>query len=395
MIYFYFKIYHNKKMWIYILNVLLLIVYSFLIKDKKKYIIFSSIQCFLILALRANTLGADANYYNNGYEYISKLSFWDMLSRLHLFKAASLIYPFKFESGYVFINWIVSHLGLSFHFFTVVCAGLNMYCFGKIIYKYSKNPCLSFVIFTTFGTYFYFFSILRQSLALSFFMISFMFAIDGKKKKSFLTYIITFIFHRASIVLLPMLLLANRDTKIKRKTAFFLFLLTFPFMIFSRYLLNYAQIVVNYLGGASYVGGNFTLNNLLILLYIILLLAIVFSNFKKNADNKLFSVLLWGLIISVYLDIMGQYNEVWERSVQMYTPFLILLIPMVTEQYNKQKAIYLINFCVGTLLIGYMCYYLSNSCLIPYKLQTQNLIFENETAYKENTMNINVAYKRN
>lgn len=362
-------------MWIYILNVLLIILYNFVIKNKKIYVIVCSIQCFMLLALRSNLIGPDASYYYEGYKYISGLSFIDMVSRLNLFKACSLIYPLKFESGFVIMNWIVSHLGFSYHFFLVICAAINMTIFGKVIYKYSKIPWLSFVVFCTFGTYLYFFGILRQSLALCFFMLSFMYALEGKTKKSAIMYFITFLFHRVSIVLLPILFLVNSKTKISKRNTIILVFTSIPFIFVSKYLIRFVQSVVNYFNGGSYVGGNFGVNKLLLFLYVVAIMIIIFINFKKHEDDKLFNILVWILIISIFLDIMGQYNEVWERSVQLYTSFLILLIPYVVYQYRKQKGIILVSLILVLLLIGYMCYYLKGYYIIPYEIQKNELIF--------------------
>lgn len=365
-------------MWIYILNVILIILYRFFIKDRKTYIIVCSLQCFLLLALRSNTLGPDLQYYNNGYNYISKLDFKSIISSLHIFKAASLIYPFKFESGYVIMNWIISHLGFSYHFLLIICAAINMSVFGKLIYKYSKIPWLSFVIFCTFGTYLYFFGILRQSLALCFFMISFMFAIEGKYKKSTMMYIITFFFHRASVVLIPILLLIYKNKKISKKNAIIMLLLSIPFAFLSKYLVSAVQSLVNYFNGGSYVGGSFGINNLLLFLYIIAIIVIIFTNFKNNYENKVFHAVTWALFISIFIDIMGQYNEVWERSVQMYSSFLILLIPYVINQYIKQKEIILVNVLIVGLLLAYMCSYLQGYYIVPYEMQRDNIIFVND-----------------
>ena len=363
-------------MWIYILNIILIIFYNFLIKNRKAYVIVCTIQCLLILALRSNTLGVDLIYYSKGFSYIKNLDFLDMLSRLHLLKSAELVYPFKYESGYVVLNWLVSHLGFSYHFLLIICATINMSVFGTLIYKYSKIPCLSFVIFCTFGTYIYFFGVLRQSLALSFFMISFMYALSGKYKKSIIMYFITFLFHRASLVLLPLLFLINKKA-LKKSNVVMILLLSIIFMLFSKNLVKIVQMVVNYFNGGSYIGGNFGINKLLIFLYLIMFIVIIFADFKKYEKDKIFNILIWALIFSIFLDIMGQYNEVWERSVQMYTSFLILLIPFVVNQYKKQKVVVLIDIIIVFSLVLYMINYLDGSEMIPYDVQEDELIFSN------------------
>lgn len=369
-------------MTVYILNIFLIVLNNLLIKNKKIYIYVCSIQIFLLLALRNNFLGADALYYFNGYTYISHLGFFDMLSRLHLFKSATLVYPFKFECGFVVFNWIIAHLGFDYHFFLVICAFINIYVYSKAILKFSKIPWLSFVILCTFGTYFYFFYILRQSFALCLFMISFMYAHDNKNYKSIFVFIVSFLFHRVSIVFLPVLYLQLTKKQITKKKSIVLIIASVPFILISKYLVKFVQLIVVYFNGGSYVSNGMKFNNMLILIYLISIIVVIFMNFEVNKDDNLFNILIWIMNLSIYLEIMGQYNEVWERSMQLYNSFLIFLIPYVVYQYRGQKMTIFISFFIVCLLTGYMCYYLQkDKYLLPYQIQKINIIFNEYRHY--------------
>ena len=54
---------------IYLLNFISIPIYDLLIKNKKKLVLIVSLQLFLILALRADTLGVDLDNYKQFYEF--------------------------------------------------------------------------------------------------------------------------------------------------------------------------------------------------------------------------------------------------------------------------------------------------------------------------------------
>ena len=362
-------------MWFYILNIFILISYSFFIKDKKKYIIVASIQLFLILALRNNELGVDLNYYNDGFNYIKNLNFSNLLSRLHIIKAAELIYPYKFESGYVILNWIISHLGLSFHFLLIICAAVNTYAFGKFINKFSKMPWLSFVIFCTFGSFSYCFGILRQSLALSIFMLSLINMMDNKKSTSYIQFVLAFLFHRATVIALPLLFLCNKN-EIKKSRAVIALIASVVFMTFSKYFYQIVHLIMTVFNQGHYVSRSFQINTLIILLYLLLILVIIFVDFNIIKGDKIFIVSIYALIFSIFLEIMGLHIEILTRAITMYTSFITILIPNTLYIYNKQKFTIFIKLGMVIMLVFYMNYYLKDSEIVPYRIQENQIIFE-------------------
>ena len=360
---------------IYIINILLIVLYSFVVKDRKKYVILVSLQLFLILACRSITLGVDLPNYYDGFYYIKNLNFRDMLSSLHFFEMADLVYPFGYESGYVFINWIVSHLGFSFHGFLVLCAFINIFSFGYFIYKYSDIPWLSFVILCTFGIYTYFFGIIRQSLALSIFLWSLHFAVHNKKIKSLLLFLLAFLFHRAILIMMPVYFFVNRKKR-TRKMFIIALLLSFPFMLLSGPI--YSNIIYPFMSffGKGYTGHGMQLNNLIILLYIIAFGVAIFANFKKGSENKMNGIAIWAIILSIYIEIFGMYNDNFARVLQMYNVFLLITIPYVVRQYNNQKSIIFVKSLMVILLTSFFVYTTRKSEIVPYKIETENIIFE-------------------
>ena len=360
---------------IYIINILLIIIYAILIKDKKKFTILVSIQLFLILALRSKYLGVDLVNYNDGFYYIKSLSFTDMISKLHFISTAELKYPFVYESGYVLLNWIISHLGLSFHGFLVICAFINIASFSYFIYKYSEIPWLSYIMLCAFGIYTYFFGIIRQSLALSVFLWAIHFAINNKNKRAILLFVLSFLFHRTILIMLPIFILI-KTKPIKKKTFTILITLSFPFLLSSNIIYSNIVYRIMLFFGKGYTGHGIQINNLIILLYIIAISIIIFSNFKKTENNKMFNIAIWMLILSIYVEIIGMYNDNFARTMQLYNSFLLISIPTVIKQYENQRIIIIVKYIIVLLLSIFMIFSLKNSEIVPYEIEKNNIIIE-------------------
>ena len=83
-------------------------------KHKKIYVSIIALELFALLAIRSPMLGVDMPNYVGGYEYISKLSFKEMISSLELVFPARLNHLYAYESGYVVLNWVLFFVGLVF-----------------------------------------------------------------------------------------------------------------------------------------------------------------------------------------------------------------------------------------------------------------------------------------
>lgn len=351
-------------MWIYLLNILMIPLYSRLFKNRRTFVIVVSLQLFLILALRSTSLGVDLSNYSDGYDYIRGLGFSDVMSRIHFFHEADLVYPFSYEGGYVLFNWMVSHIGLNFHGFLVVCAAINVVSISWFIYRYSKKPWLSFIIFSAFGFFAYDFGIIRQSLALSMFLLSYIFFDKRKKIAGILLFVIAFWFHRTVIIALP-LLFVFRSKMITKKRFFMLLLLSIPMLLLSRPI--YDGLVVDIMSsmGKGYTGHDAAANNMILLLMCISMIVLVFYNFSR-IKSRISSVACLALVFAIYFSIFGLYNDNLARALPLYSIFLVVLIPDVVDQYKDQRMTFIVEVGIYLLLTGFMYYSLSGSYIDPY-----------------------------
>jgi len=319
---------------IYIINFFLILLYNFIIKNKKTFVTIVGKKLFLILALRNPMLGVDNATYAPGYEFISKLSFGDLCSRLHLVKVADLTYPYAFESGYVVLNWIVSSLGIGFHGFLVLHAAFCTYCFSKFIDRYSENPCLSFLLFIAFGFFTYQFGILRQTLSMAIFVASIPLIQKRKPIKYFLLCFLSFTIHRIAIITLPLYFVYN--IKLTQKRYVYLCLLLAVMYAISPLIVSVLFRVLSSVLGKTLPTTGIRWNTQFVLMIFFMLAVFVFADFEEDvAGKKKNNFLCWCFLFSVFLEIFGLYNDTLARAV--YVPYLaiIILIPNVLKSYER------------------------------------------------------------
>lgn len=371
-------------MGIYLFNILSIPIYRIFIKDKKFFTIAISFQMFLIMALRDVTIGADLGNYADGFQYISTLGFAELISKLRFIRTADLIYRYSYESGYVVLNWFVAKLGFSFHGFLVILAAFNMISFGTFIYRYSKIPWLSFVLLSGLNMYEYAFGILRQSLAVSIVLWSVPYILEKKRVKTCLTILLAFMFHRTSVLFLPLLFFVEKPLT---KKVFRYHMLVWACMMAVTPIL-YEKVlgkILKLIGKGRYAVVDFRLNNQILLMLAIAIIIYLFIDFRNFASRQE-GLILWGYLLSIPVEIVGMCNDSFARSIEYYYIFVILLIPAVIAGYQFRgyyesdgklsyfsikwsAAIRLFaTVSVVLLVVLLMVYNLSDSLLIPYKL---------------------------
>ena len=327
---------------------------------------------FLILALRADTVGVDLVTYKQAFEYISDLGFVDVMSRFRVLRTAALPYPFDLESGWMLLNWVISFLGFGFQTLLVVCAAINMYACGKLIYKYSYAPWLSFCFIASMNTYMYMFGILRQSLALSFVILAVDAYNEEKKRKVILLCIVAFFLHRTALLSIVLFAILKWNCVKKKRYEFVLF----SWVLFASVTpILYSHFVVKFMVffKKSYAGHGMVINNLMLLLLLIGVLIYLLFDFN-NLSLPMETLFIWGTIAAIYWETFGMYNDNLARSVQYFLIFVALAIPMVLHYYPSRRIAQLGSGVMYVLLFVYMLYSLSNSAIIPYQAFWEEIV---------------------
>lgn len=217
----------------FILLVLAVTLFLFSI-DKNNYRIVTFLLAFIFLggtfllsAFRAETVGSDTIRYVDFFRsffYIDNP--WDIISNT------------RFEPGYSLLNYVISRFSMNYTVFLFVSALINLLC---TLYFYKSNCdnkyswCLLWFVS---GLYYWSWTAVRASLAMSFIYIFADDVLKNKKKRSLFWLFLAAMFHYSSLVCSILLLLRSKifNRLIENKAllaVFFLFLAVFMNQIMS------------------------------------------------------------------------------------------------------------------------------------------------------------------
>lgn len=182
-------------------------------QDKKKiFIIVAGFVWTCIVGLRVPSLGNDINGYYYYYDFCARDSYKTILTTYYMGKYAN------FEIGYVLLCKTVDvffHSKQALLFFAALAATVPVQIF---LYRYSKNPWLSWVIYLglPFSGVCYF-SGIRQNIALSIVLLATGFAKEKKIIPFSLLILLATTFHKTAPIGFFIYLLMN--LRIKKKEA--------------------------------------------------------------------------------------------------------------------------------------------------------------------------------
>ena len=300
----------------------------------------------LLGILRNELLGVDVANYK---EYFT--SWYTRYDYLYILK------HFEQDNGYILLNKIVEHCGLDFYMFKcieyIICFGL----FSFIIYKKSKYPALSFLIYLALGFLGINFCLLRQAIAYAICFVSFQFLKQEKIVKFVALVLLATTFHKTAIFFI----LVYPLTKDIFKTYLILKkgLLVLAFIGFSAFIIpNLYQFYMNDYSQIAVQGEGISL----LIVYMVILF--IMSRIKKN-ENKEKSLNYEASFCSVYFQTGALFFSLFTRITNYYAMLFTIVIPELIEG-SKNKKWYFLIFSGGFSLL-YLYTLFADSCrIIPY-----------------------------
>lgn len=281
------------------------------------------IQLFIISALRVDT-GFDFDDYNNIFIEISHLRIKDFLT-------------FPVEKGYELLNAFIAIFTQNFQWVIVITAFLTIVILTVVVYRYSENYILSFLLYIPF---FYFFTLsgIRQGLALSISLLSFQFLREKKFFKYCFVVFLATSFHYTAIILLPAYFILNIKLTWKKISVFgaltlIIYLFTERiFLLMSRLIPKYSGYGTGE-GIAQYLNGQSWKSIVVSVLVFVLMLLFHRRLEEKDARN---SVYLNIAFISVLLSIFQTKVGVLDRFPYYFNIYMIFSLPMLVDCFDQK-----------------------------------------------------------
>ena len=321
---------------IYIILVIQIIFLS-LVKSLKKQSLICSIFMIGILSLRDIRVGKDLENY---------LEVFFNFSNLEIEKLMKI----SMEKGYLILNKIIYFISSNERMFIFIISFILIVLLKKWIDNDSKIVWLSYFIFVTFGYYFPFFNIIRQTLAMLILLLS----LKSIKKRNFfhffIYYLIAINFHYTALFFI--LLYFIFPIKINLKYYFYIMVLSLSNIIIGFKVIEFIigiipKYTVRYKEKIIFGQG------LKLWIFLFLIFTIVFFIYlkKKNERNiECLQVYIHMLGIAVFLQGLAYNFSLFARIVNYFSIALVMLIPNLifsTKNKNLRKIIIFIVCLFG------------------------------------------------
>ena len=297
-----------------------------LTKKKKSDLILNIcvFEIFLVLALKASTVGIDIEGYKYQYE-LSKYVAWSNFNYVY------------FEPGYIFIMKLFSKSGFSFQLFTIIIYSFSTMSIYKFIKKYSTNNVLSIIIFVCYQYFVFYISGLRQTIAMSICINSFLLLDNNRKKDLYISFILIFVaslFHKSALIFLLVYFLYFYKKIIKFPSLIIGLVCSFTFR-------NFILGIINKIFNYNLPLGQVTLRgNFIFLLGIIIFYYITLYCIKKSRIKQIDIFFTNMLVLSVLLNVILSGSSLL-RSVMYISMFLIVSLPRLIKYHEPRLRIFL------------------------------------------------------
>jgi hypothetical protein len=305
------------------------------INQKKILTFFLWLGLFLIMGLRAETVGNDLMRYLDHFQDVKHID---------TFKTRT-------ETGYMLFLNLLDFFNIGRQGYIIIVSFIISYSFAWFISKYSNNIGLSFFLHLTIGLFTLTLSGIRQSLAISIILLAIHFAIKRKLIYYLITVFIAVLFHMSAIIFLPAYLLLN--TKIKGYKIVLLYSLLivvtifFVDFLFSR--LNYfapEKYIKIYLDNHTKTGMNFLSVLFKIALPVTVLLFWKFQKRKIKDISSIDTSFFILSLVSIIFAILSLKLSIIERLSYYYDASLIILIPNAIQQFKNKNNLKIIRFVI-------------------------------------------------
>lgn len=329
------SVYH----WLVVLVMVLALLMHGERKRNVKYILIITVLMFGVCGLRdAYTIGADsASSYLHEFERMKDEKWEDLPGFSDWLMGEQNNSEERTGHGRSFgLSWLMKIVydwtEGNYQWVVSVIAAFVMLSVAQLVYRFSSNPLQSFLYFFGLMIYVLHFSILKQSAAMGFVLLSFNAIIDRKPFWFVLLVSVASIFHFPALVFLPAYWIANIN--IEKGYLFLLavlFLLTYAFrdQLLGWMTDTYETAVY------EYEGVSFLANKVIVMLVIIVAALVIRP---PSVEDRIYCALLQIIGVAAVIQTFSSYNNTFERLADYYFQFAIVFIPMVFENVKTKRA---------------------------------------------------------
>lgn len=342
-----------------ILLMLILITYILLykilkLKNCKKYFCIIVFLLFTIMqGFRAIDIGSDTEKYVKFYNLSKNFSLIEIL----------LCKNWVIEPGYGLLMKLIVTLNIPSQVFLIIVAAVINGGFTYFIYKESKAPLISTIIFLGAEFFILSFTALRQMIAVMLILNSFKYIKQKKLFKFICMVLLASTFHKTALIFLPAYFF--KDIKITKKVMLFCLIVFFIVQLIGIPVLTFLIKQFYYDSYLISTGGGFT-QTLVILVY--LLFGLYFYKHVERENHILYIF----IYIAFLIQSLACRINMAGRLMWYYYIFLVIFLPMIIEKISSKKLfnknyINIIKIgIIGTFIIQYLFFSINMYNVLPY-----------------------------
>lgn len=328
-------------------------------KNRKLYLAISIFLLFLLMGLRSYNIGTDTYSYCMNYFEISTIPWHEIFSK-------ELSLGNKNYGFFILNKLIFMILPESYVFYLMSVSGIVSFSIYKFILKFSKNYLMSLVILFSLGFIFFFMSGIKQTLAISFVLLSYI----KLKEKNYLKFILMVLlaasFHNTALIVLSALVVF----KLKIKKLYFLLIPTIVIfsILFQKKIAYFFQKLISNGKYANYGVNYIAVNNLtgLYIQCVIILFVLILVGYKLKKDEELqFYIFIYS--IGIFFQTLTPVIAEFFRISMYFSIISCVMLPyaILNSKYKQKK------FIIGMIILLFIFYFYianrENNSFIPYE----------------------------
>lgn len=273
----------------------------------------------------------------------------------------------KVEPLWYLVNVFISRNNLGYQTVVLMSSFLTIYPVYFICKKESVYPSLSIFLYVTLYYYLFPFSLMRQFIAISFFMLGVYYSVKENRKYQVLFFVTAVMFHFSALLAVIVVYLGgkfNFNKKIILPTLILTFLLGFSdFFVFLRVIFDY----IPYLKYANYISYNEGAEINKINMYLLLIPQNIMCYYILKKTNKsIYNNIFFIGVVAVNLFLLF---PLFSRFGYYFLIFEIILVPnLITEAKNLITRKLMTNLILLYGFIFFVYYIFKNRAgIIPYQ----------------------------
>lgn len=319
------------------------------LKIRDQYLFWTLIAIFLTIAFRHYSMGTDTNGYLEDFVRFANLD-W---------KAA--IDDTRMEPGYVVFSKIIAYITSSPKVFQVIYVAIYFLCYYSFVQKFEGLlPFYFLFFFVALGEYTFFFTGVRQCLAISLCLFSYRFVLSKKWYFFLLTIAVAYTIHHSVVLFLIVYPLSNR------KITYYNILLYLGVLYFASNYLLLAQMYLN-----DKLDYNYEIEAIdsglifMLLLFALTIISFIYVIYKNRNVNKIITILFNVNIVTLFFWVLRLQTRVAERPSFYFLPFSCMLFAYVLK--DCKDNIVRIGMVIVPLLYFAYRFTTTFKLFVPYK----------------------------